>query len=80
MPDTGGPFGPAHPDYIDNECFGFAWVGQSFEHCNTCAQPYSAHRFQAVLDRGHGWVRAPIVRDEALGLRATIAKLEQMDG
>lgn len=74
MADTGGPFGPNHPDYVDGECHGFAWIGQSLAHCDNCGDPYWVHRFDSALDRDgtHGgtWWRKPITPEQAAAVRA----------
>jgi len=66
-----GPFGPAHPDRVDGECYGFAWVGQPFTHCDTCSQPYWKHRYEAAFDRENDeWYRQPIAPSDAARVKA----------
>ena len=35
-------------------CKGFAWVGQSFAHCEQCGEPYWEHQYDKQIKRGSG--------------------------
>lgn len=48
----GGPFyWPDPPARVNGECFGFAWIGQAFDCCDVCGEPFWEHRYDATIRR-----------------------------
>lgn len=66
---TGRPFGPGLPDRINGECAGFAWVGQSFAHCDICGEPYWEHEYDRQFVNG-GDAQVVIPADVAARVKA----------
>lgn len=49
-------------------CEGFAWIGQSFAHCDRCGHPYWEHTHDEQVRDGR-WFRKLISRKEADAVR-----------
>lgn len=56
-------------------CKGFAWLGQSFKHCDRCGLPYWEHTHDQQFSRDRGpfdadpWVLVPITPEQAEATR-----------
>ena len=57
-------------------CKGFQWVGQSFEHCDGCGEPYWEHTHDQQINRDKGpfdedpWLYVPISNESKAKVKA----------
>lgn len=66
-----GPFtglGAARMREVDGKCPGFAWIGQPFNWCDNCSEPYWEHRYDMILRNGR-WFRKLISKELAAAVR-----------
>lgn len=50
-------------------CFGFRWIGQHFQHCDNCGEPYWEHTHYETM-RGDRWFRRSITPIDRARMRA----------
>lgn len=56
-------------------CPGFQWVGQSFQYCDGCGEPYWDHQYDCQIDRDSGpfgtrWKRKLISKESKARVKA----------
>lgn len=57
-------------------CPGFQWIGQSFEHCDGCGEPYWEHEYDQRIKRDKGpfdddlWDYVPISAESKTKVKA----------
>ena len=60
-------------------CKGFQWIGQSFEHCDGCGEPYWEHTHDQQFNRDKGpfdedcWLYMPITDESKAKVKARYA-------
>lgn len=67
---------PREGERETEQCKGFQWIGQSWEHCDGCGQPYWEHDCMEGIDRDKGpfdqdsWIYQPISEESKARVKA----------